>query len=650
MSESILKMKTKRLVKRKEKFMSTEIVYEDKPIEVELTNSDFEEGTVRCYVGTKNESGNICHFFRAEWFGVSYFLRQDMHDDTLYIVYDIEVEEGQDKLDLFQSIDRDARGDFIMQLLFPNCKNIIVDIENNNRTYPSVETLLIGAMIQDMHIRNSQFPSINKIIGAGYGGAIGSVSGRFLLKKIRQHGIYEGSKLINTLGAIDGHGGLLYFGPSLEIADYALSGVSVSALTPAPGLRIVLNSHSFDGCLDAAPDINGVIASGGFILDVSPDVSCVEIGNSMYSFLNTYLIETGKVKRVIVDTYRFPQNDTTYAEAIASIVSKFSGKAEVILRITNPLGNVSDDFFRKLAGCKFNRVETVYDGYVINDGIVYSKDGKTVVYSNDVSGSLVIPEGVETIGTDAFSHSNVSSVSLPSTIKNIQTSAFYCAKNLKSISLPEGLCEIGSSAFRGTGISAIKIPMSCTYIGKNALDGICTIAAYPGNGVKITSIFRDLKDSLTHTIIDAETGKRYAFAAKTCLSNASDKGFFDYFDLAWQNNDMDMFAKDAARVYAYTSRNFQPVRIRLAVLSFVYGYADEEGARYAKDHVFDFLTGCIDDKNEGLAIEALKTPGLVSKAMFKKVLPKFIDAGMSEAAAVITEQTVPKTKKTSITL
>lgn len=632
--------------------MDTEIIYEDNAIEAELTNSDFEEGIVRCYAGTKNESGNICHFFRAEWFGVSYFLRQDMDDDTLYIVYDIEVEDGQDKLDLFQSIDRrGARGGSIMQLLFPNCKNIIVDIESNNRTYPSVETLLIGAMVQDMHIRNSQFPSVIKIIGAGYGGAIGSVSGRFLLKKTRRHGIYEkGSTLLNTLGAIDGHGSLLYFGPSMEIADYALSGVSLSVIAPAPGLRIVLNSHSFDGCLDAAPDINGVIASGGFILDVSPDVSCVEIGNSMYSFLNTYLIETGKVKRVILDTYRFPQNDTTYAEAIASMVSKFSGKAEFILRITNPLVNVSDDFLRELAGCKFDMVETTYDGYVIKDGIVYSKDGKTVVYSNDVSGSLVIPEGVETIGTDAFSHSSVSSVSLPSTIKNIQTSAFYFAKNLKSVSLPEGLCEIGPCAFQGTGVSAIRIPMSCTYIGKNALDGICTITAYPGGSVKITSIFRDLKDSLTHIIIDAETEKRYAFATKTCLSPSTDKAFFDCFDMAWQNNDMNTFAKGAARLYAYTNRNLQPVRIRLAVLSFVYGYADEEGARYAKDHVFDFLTGCIDDKNEGLAIEALKTPGLVSKAMFKKVLPKFIEAGMSEAAAVITERTVPKTKKTSITL
>lgn len=637
--------------------MNTEIVYEDKPIEAELTNSDFEEGTVRCYVGTKNESGNICrisanicHFFRVEWFGVSYFLRQDMHDDTLYIVYDIEVEEGQDKLDMFQAIDRDTRGDFIMQLLFPNCKNIIVDIENNNRTYPSVETLLIGAMVQDMHIRNSQFPSVITIIEAGYGGAIGSVSGRFLLKKIRQHGLYEGSKLINTLGAIDGHGGLLYFGPSLEIADYALSGVSVSVIAPALGLRIVLNSHSFDGCVDAAPDINGVVASGGLILDVSPDVSCVEIGNSMYSFLNTYLIETGKVKRVIVDTYRFPQNDTTYAEAIASIVSQFSGKAEFVLRITNPLGNVSDDFLRRLADCKFNRVEITYDGYMIKGGIVYSKDGKTVVYSNDVSGSLVIPEGVETIGTDAFSHSNVSSVSLPSTIKNIQASAFYCARNLKSISLPEGLCWIGPCAFKGTGISAIKIPKLCTYIGKNALDGICTITAYPGSKISITSIFRKLTDRLTHVIIDAETGKKYAFASKTCLSPATDKDFFDCFDMAWQNNDMDTFAKDAARLYAYTNRNLQPVRIRLAVLSFVFGYADEEGAKYAKDHVFDFLKGCIDEKNESLAIETLKTPGLVSKVMLKKVLPKFIDAGMSEAAAVITERTVPKAKKTSITL
>ena len=62
--------------------------------------------------------------------------------------------------------------------------------------------------------------------------------------------------------------------------------------------------------------------------------------------------------------------------------------------------------------------------------------------------SLVIPEGVEVIESEAFSGQNsLEVVILPSTLKEIGDQAFYECHNLKSVVLPEGIRVIGKRAF-----------------------------------------------------------------------------------------------------------------------------------------------------------------------------------------------------------
>jgi len=74
---------------------------------------------------------------------------------------------------------------------------------------------------------------------------------------------------------------------------------------------------------------------------------------------------------------------------------------------------------------------------------------------------------VTSIGNSAFEGcTNLSSVSIPSSVKVISAGAFReCS--LSSITLPNSVTSIGSSAFRGcSGLTSVTIPNSVTSIGE----------------------------------------------------------------------------------------------------------------------------------------------------------------------------------------
>lgn len=90
------------------------------------------------------------------------------------------------------------------------------------------------------------------------------------------------------------------------------------------------------------------------------------------------------------------------------------------------------------------------------------------------SGDLVIPEGVIELPGNCFSRCGFSSITLPSTIRKIGSFCFgdmYSSvmKLTGQIVLPEGLITIGASAFRGnSNITSIAFPSTLQTIGSSA--------------------------------------------------------------------------------------------------------------------------------------------------------------------------------------
>ncbi len=83
--------------------------------------------------------------------------------------------------------------------------------------------------------------------------------------------------------------------------------------------------------------------------------------------------------------------------------------------------------------------------------------------------SIVIPEGVECIGSGAFKNSALVSVSLPSTLKSIDVNAFNGCTYLASIVIPEGVASIGRCAFYGcSSLASVTFPSSVKTVGSQA--------------------------------------------------------------------------------------------------------------------------------------------------------------------------------------
>ncbi len=103
----------------------------------------------------------------------------------------------------------------------------------------------------------------------------------------------------------------------------------------------------------------------------------------------------------------------------------------------------------------------------------YPSDRETPFYSNfwEDKGirSLVIDEGVTTIGSYAFSNCrHLVDVSLPDSLTSIHKYGFYYCDDLQTLAIPDSVTSIGTGAFSSSGLKSISIPDSITRISSYA--------------------------------------------------------------------------------------------------------------------------------------------------------------------------------------
>lgn len=91
--------------------------------------------------------------------------------------------------------------------------------------------------------------------------------------------------------------------------------------------------------------------------------------------------------------------------------------------------------------------------------------------------SITIPSGVTEINASTFAGcSSLASISLPTNISAIGNNAFDGCSSLSSIALPTGLTSIAKEAFKGTGLTGISIPSNVTSIGESAFANCAALA------------------------------------------------------------------------------------------------------------------------------------------------------------------------------
>mgnify|MGYP000564017675 CR=1 FL=1 len=100
-------------------------------------------------------------------------------------------------------------------------------------------------------------------------------------------------------------------------------------------------------------------------------------------------------------------------------------------------------------------------------------EGRSSRNPNNVLTTVVLPEGLESIRGNAFSHCwALSSINLPSTLKTMSVGVFYYAYALTEIELPDGLESIGDACFLNSGITSITTGAALTKLGGPSAGGV----------------------------------------------------------------------------------------------------------------------------------------------------------------------------------
>ncbi len=112
--------------------------------------------------------------------------------------------------------------------------------------------------------------------------------------------------------------------------------------------------------------------------------------------------------------------------------------------------------------------------YSSQGGVLFSKDQTTlVVYPGGANGSYTIPDGVSTIGIDAFASGMLSHVVISGGVTTIKDDAFFACTNLTTAEISGSLTNFGTGIFEEcTALGSVTISNGVTSIG-NGMFAIC---------------------------------------------------------------------------------------------------------------------------------------------------------------------------------
>lgn len=179
-----------------------------------------------------------------------------------------------------------------------------------------------------------------------------------------------------------------------------------------------------------------------------------------YSVLDdTVIIRTYKDKSTVKDLVIPDEIDGLPVVKVANF-GAFNATSLISIRIGKNVHEIGGWAFTNNTTLKEFIVDPGNEYFAAVDGVLFSKDRKTLIYYPIKKGVTVDKDGKVT-GKAGYT--------VPAGVKTIRTKAFYKCGDLETVVLPEGLVAIEEKAFhKATALKNIQLPASLSSIGKDA--------------------------------------------------------------------------------------------------------------------------------------------------------------------------------------
>lgn len=261
-----------------------------------------------------------------------------------------------------------------------------------------------------------------------------------------------------------------------KIDDYAFYGCLGLTSIHIPASVVNINSSSFRGCdnlvsitvdegntvYDSRNGCNAIIAKN--YIDFSKHK---EYEDALLFGCRGTVIPEG-VKRI--NDNAFYECKTIESIAIPYTVKSIGEFAFAYckgLETVSILGNALDIENKAFLGCTGLQAVKVYDNLECWFGMVFMSEESNplryahTLYFNDVEvKDLVVPQGVQEVKRFAFYGSDINSVTFSSSVKTIRGDAFVLCSGLRTVTIPYGVETLNLKAFQNLKLRSVSLPTS----------------------------------------------------------------------------------------------------------------------------------------------------------------------------------------------